>query len=145
MFANEIKRFAHEFGIECEIVKTLETCYDNFNGITTAQKPPRTNRLINMHHYYNIVTIDGKKYKIDVAGYLTAQDFNKNYPEAIIDCQDFFFSENLNKKPFENAQLKLASTQFGDNKKTYQLRYVFYFIYDYDCDCSFAEFCELVL
>ena len=115
MFANEIKRFAHEFGIECEIVETLETCYDNFNGRTTDQKPLKTNRLINMHHYYNIVTIDGKKYKIDVAGYLTAQDFNKNYPEATIDCQGFFFSEDLNKKPFENAKLKLISTQLGDN------------------------------
>lgn len=115
MFANEIKRFAYELGIDCDIIETMESCYDNFNGTTTKNKPLKTDRLVKMHHYYNIVTLNGEKLKIDIAGLLTAQDFNKNHPEATIDLSDFFFSKETTKKPFEEASIKLKAAQPNSN------------------------------
>ena len=51
------------FGIDCDIVESLEYCYDNFNGKTTANKPLKTDQLVKMHHYYNVVTMNGEKLK----------------------------------------------------------------------------------
>ncbi len=115
MFANEIKRFAYELGIDCDIVETMECCYDNFNGKTTNDKKLKTDQIIKMHHYYNIVTINGERLKLDIAGLLTAQDFNKNHPEATIDLDDFFFSTSIKKKPFEEANIKLKAAQPNSN------------------------------
>lgn len=115
MFANEIKRFAHEFGIDCDIVESLEYCYDNFNGKTTANKPLKTDQLVKMHHYYNVVTMNGEKLKLDIAGLLTAQDFNRNHPEAAVNLEDFFFSKNIKAKPFEEANKILKAAQPNNN------------------------------
>ena len=84
-------------------------------GTTTKGKPLKTDRLVKMHHYYNIVTLNGEKLKIDIAGLLTAQDFNKNHPEATINLDDFFFSKEIAKKPFEEANIKLKAAQPNSN------------------------------
>lgn len=115
MFANEIKRFAQEFGLECDIVETLDLCYDNFKGNTTYHKNVSIDRLVTMHHYYNVVTINGERYKIDISGFLTAQDFNKNHPETAIKCEDFFFSKYLSYNPFADANIRLNAAQPNDN------------------------------
>ena len=115
MFANEIKRFAHELGLECDIAETLECCYDNFDGTTTKGKPLKTDRIIKMHHYYNVITLNGERLKLDIAGLLTAQDFNKNHPEATINLEDFFFSKSVSSKPFEEANIKLKAAQPNSN------------------------------
>lgn len=105
MFANELKRFAVEFGIDCEIVNKLTPCYDFYKGQTSEYKPLETDRIINMNHYYNIFEFDGVKYKIDIAGALTAADFNANHPEQKIDLTKFYFSTDLSENPFEKCSL----------------------------------------
>lgn len=106
MFAAEIQRFSHDFGLPCEIVDEMAYCYDKFDGKSTEGEPIKTNRIVKMHHYYNILTIDGKKYKLDIAGALTAQDFNKEHPTIKIDPSVFYFSEDFSSKPFEDRYNK---------------------------------------
>ncbi len=108
MFASELQRFARDFDLESQIVEKMEFCYDNFNGSSIESKQINTDRLIRMQHFYNIVTINGKKYKIDIAGYLTAEDFNKNHPELRVDENEFYFSEKTQGSPFAKLA-KLAS------------------------------------
>ena len=102
-FASEIQRFAHDFGIESELVQKMEYCYDYFDGVSVENKPIQSDRIIKMQHFYNVVTIDGKKYKIDIAGYLTAKDLNKNHPEINIKPEDFYFSDKIEKNPLAIA------------------------------------------
>jgi hypothetical protein len=59
MFASEIQRFARDFGLESEIVKSMDDCYDKFDGMSTENKPIHTDRIIKMEHFYNVVVIDG--------------------------------------------------------------------------------------
>ena len=100
MFASEIQRFAYDFGIESQIVEKMEYCYDKFDGFSTENREIHTDRLIKMLHFYNIVSIGGKKYKIDIAGFLTAQDFNRNHPGIRVDENKFYFSEKHKDNPF---------------------------------------------
>ena len=109
MFASELQRFAYDFGISGEIVQTLDYCYDNYDGTSTENKKICTDRLINMHHYFNVIEVDGKKYKIDIAGFLTAEDFNKNHPEFEVGLEHFYFSEDLKKNPFAEIAKKHTS------------------------------------
>lgn len=114
MFASEIARFALDFGIDCKIIKKFTPCYDNFIGTDTKFNQMAYDRLIHMNHYYNIITIDGVDYKIDIAGGLTCLDFNKNHPESAVDPNLFYFStKDIN--PFEPMipPMKLVS---ADNK-----------------------------
>ena len=53
-----------------------------------------------MLHYYNVFTIDGKKFKLDIAGLLMAEDFNIRHPDIKINLEDFYFSENIDNNPF---------------------------------------------
>lgn len=101
MFACEIQRFAVDFGLDMKIVNKFANCYDFYSGKTSENQPLSTDRIINMLHYFNVVTIDGKEYKIDVAGALTAADFNKNHPKQPIDLLKFYFNENIEENPFD--------------------------------------------
>lgn len=112
MFASELQRFAYDFGMTGEIVQTLDYCYDNFDGTSTENKKIFTDRLIKMHHFYNVFEVDGKKYKIDIAGLLTAEDFNRNHPELAIGLEDFYFSEDLKKNPFAEIAKRYATDGF---------------------------------
>ena len=104
MFASEIQRFAHDFGIESQMVEKFTWCYDHFDGLSTTRQPIKTDRIINMYHYYNVLTINGKPLKLDIAGVLTSQDFNKDHSSIAIDPNDFYFSEDLTKNPFEERE-----------------------------------------
>lgn len=100
MFASEIQRFAYDFGMAGEIAQKIDVCYDKFQGTSTENKPISTDRLIKMHHFYNIISSGEDKFKIDIAGFLTAEDFNKNHPEYSVDLSEFYFSRNLGEGPF---------------------------------------------
>jgi hypothetical protein len=56
-----------------------------------------------------VIEVDGKKYKIDIAGFLTAEDFNKNHPEFEVGLEHFYFSEDLKKNPFAEIAKKHTS------------------------------------
>lgn len=101
LFANEIKRFAMDFDIECEIIEEPAYCYDGFCGFNIKNEPVEMNNLRLMHHYYNVITLDGKQYKIDIAAFLSALDFLKKNPQTKpFTIEDFYFSPNLEKNPF---------------------------------------------
>lgn len=106
MFASEIQRFAHDFNIPSKIVCEMTYCYDNFNGKDENGKPVKTDRIIKMQHFYNILTINGKEYKLDISGALTAEDFNKNHPDKKVDVMKFYFSSPETKNPFEELVKK---------------------------------------
>ena len=108
MFASEIQRFAHDFGLQSQIVEVMDYCYDNFDGLSTENKKIQTDRLIKMQHFYNLLELNGEKYKIDIAGFLTAEDFNKNHPDQKLDKNDFYFSDKKH-SPFKGI--------VGDGKK----------------------------
>lgn len=103
MFASELQRFAYDLGISGEIVETFDYCYDNFDGISIDNKKIKTDRLIKMQHFYNVFTIGDKKFKLDIAGLLTAEDFNNNHPDLKIDLEEFYFSEKVDNNPFINV------------------------------------------
>lgn len=114
IFANELKRLMANLGIKCEIVEPPigVDCYDKFDGTDVEFNPIHTNDIKKMHHYYNVIEIDGKKYKIDIAGYLTAQDFNKYKPEKYketIDVSRFCMTEDLDSNPFEEIKARSIS------------------------------------
>ena len=110
MFASEIQRFAHDFGIDSQVVQKMALSYDKFDGYSTEGKEIHTDRLIPMQHFYNIITIDGEKYKIDIAGYLTAEDLKRNHPELAVEEREFYFSKKLTSNPFS----RLANTSSRD-------------------------------
>lgn len=114
IFANEIKRVMANLGIKCEIVETPDCvdCYDRFEGTDVEYNKISVNDIKKIRHYYNIIEIDGVKYKIDISGYLTAQDFNKYKPEKYketIDTNRFCMTEDLYGNPFE--EIKSRSLQ----------------------------------
>lgn len=110
MFANELERFAMDFGIESKIEKKVTPCYDFFDGHNSNGGKVNQNRIENMLHFYNIMTIDGKQVKVDIAGALTAVDcMNNNKAIPKIDMSSFYFSEDLNSNPFENITLTQTS------------------------------------
>ena len=105
MFANEIKRFAMDFDIDCEIISENSYCYDNFLGYNVNDEIVEINDLHLMHHYYNIITIDGIEYKIDIAGFLSALDYLKNNPKIeSFDIDEFYFSQSLERNPFNEIK-----------------------------------------
>ena len=105
MFANEIKRFAMDFDIDCEIIEEPAYCYDGFCGTNIKNQPVEKNNLCLMHHYYNIIKIDGKEYKIDIANFLSALDYLKNNPETKpFSIEDFYFSPDLESNPFNEIK-----------------------------------------
>lgn len=115
IFANEIMRIMSNLGIKCEIIETPECvdCYDRFGGTDVEFNKIDTNDIKKIRHYYNIIEIDNKKYKVDIAGYLTAQDFNKFKPEKYkenIDINRFCMTEDLYSNPFE----EIKSRSMGD-------------------------------
>ena len=103
MFANEIRRLCHDLNIKCKIHDELANCYDKFDGTSTTGKPINTNRIMKMHHYYNIITIDDVDYKLDIAGALTAMDYNQNQTGLLIDPARFYFSQEFETNPFDAA------------------------------------------
>lgn len=126
IFANEIQRFCHELGIESKIVQELTHCYDKFDGKSTEGKAIHTDQIVKMMHYYNIITIDGVNYKLDLAGALTTLEFNKNHPEHAIDPNLFYFSTELDAKPYtmlaesnppkiKNVNLVFNTSSYGPN------------------------------
>ena len=116
MFASELQRFAYDLGLDGKIIETFDDCYDNFDGLTMENKKIKTDRLIKMQHYYNVFSIGDEKFKIDIAGALTAEDFNKNHPEQKINLEDFYFSENINNNPF--AKVSIKEDEIDNDKKT---------------------------
>ena len=102
IFANEIQRFCRELGIEGRIEREVTHCSDNFNGFATSGEQIQTDQIVKMMHYYNIITIDGVEYKLDIASALTTLDFNINHPEIYIDPCMFYFSTNISAKPFDD-------------------------------------------
>lgn len=101
MLASEMQRFAHDFNIPSEIIKKIDFCYDHFDGKSTESTPIKTDRLIKMEHFYNVFTIDGQKYKLDLAGILTAKDFNARHPNTFkTNEQKLYFSRDLKSSPF---------------------------------------------
>ena len=106
MFANEIERFAMDFGIDSKIMTKITACYDYFDGKNINGEKVQQNRIENMLHYYNILTLDGKQVKVDIAGALTAIDCMKNNPSVSqINTADFYFSEDIDSNPFESLNL----------------------------------------
>lgn len=99
MFASEIARIAHKLNIPCKIVGKLDYCYDKFDGKSLEAKDIKTDRIVKMLHYYNIVTIDGVEYKIDIAGALTAEDLKHYHPDKKIDSKEFIFANPNSKNP----------------------------------------------
>ena len=96
------------YGIESKIEKKVTPCYDFFDGHNTNGGKVNQNRIENMLHFYNVMTIDGKQVKIDIAGALTAIDCMKNNPNLPkINTSAFYFSDKLEANPFE--QISLAS------------------------------------
>ena len=102
MFASEIARFSKDLGIDCEIVSKITSCYDHFEGTNEIGERLSTDQIVNMKHYYNVINIDGKKLKIDIAGGLTGVDYNRNHSGSAVDLSRFYFSENLNLNPFNH-------------------------------------------
>ena len=91
MFANEIERFAMDFGIDSEIIKKFTECYDHFDGKNTNGDKVQQNRIKKMLHFFNVFNIDGKQVKVDIAGALTAIDCMKHNPEiSEINIKDFY-------------------------------------------------------
>ena len=112
MFASELQRFAHDFGVSGKIVQVFDYCYDNFDGFSTDNKKINTDRLIKMKHFYNVFMIDGKEFKLDIAGFLTAEDFNRKHPELKIDLNEFYFSENIENNPFSKLAVNNNVQEF---------------------------------
>lgn len=111
MFANEIKRLMSKIDIPCEIIitPTPVDCYDYFDGTDVEGNKINVNTIKPIIHAYNIITVDGKQFKIDIAGYLTAKDYNKNHPEGQVEpinCNQFCLIENIANNPFEDAKIK---------------------------------------
>lgn len=109
MFANEIQRIMAKLGIKSKMIETPigVDCYDRFTGTDVEFNKIDTNDIKKIKHFYNIVEIDGKKYKIDIAGFLTAKDFNKHKPSKYkenIDITRFCMTEDLNGNPFEEIK-----------------------------------------
>ena len=108
-FSHEMARLMHSVGVECKIVETEhpEDCYDLFEGADVEGNHISVNTIKPIYHFYNVLTINGKEYKVDISGYLTAQDYNKNHPDGIkdpIDITQFIMNENLECKPFTEAR-----------------------------------------
>lgn len=102
MFASEIQRFAMDFGIDSKIQDAISYCYDNFSGSLTNLEHINYDRIVKMHHYYNILNIDGEELKVDIAGFLTALDYNENHPQVQIDTSNFYFSPQTKTSPFND-------------------------------------------
>ena len=80
-------------------------CYDNFLGYNVNDEIVEINDLHLMHHYYNIINIDGINYKIDIAGFLLALDYLKNNPKIeSFDIDEFYFSQSLERNPFNEIK-----------------------------------------
>lgn len=105
MFANEIQRIMYLLGVESRIVvSNNQDMYDCYDGHDIEFNKISVDEIRKFTHYFNVVKIDGKEYKVDVAGYLTANDYNLNHFKdgQIIDLSQFYFSEDLYNNPFEN-------------------------------------------
>ncbi len=109
MFAHEMKRLMHELDVPCDLIETDTPidCYDLYSGKDEAEGTPiNVNGISKIYHAYNIITLNGEPLKVDIAGYLTAQDFNEKHPigrENPIDPDNFYFSQNINENPFQGA------------------------------------------
>ena len=68
----------------CAIINKDAFCYDFYDS-----KSLKVNEVRLMNHYYNVVTIGGKKYKIDIAGALTMLDYAKNFGQKNPDLSSF--------------------------------------------------------
>ncbi|MBQ8451776.1 MAG: hypothetical protein IJ538_03260 [Clostridia bacterium] len=107
MLANEFQRLMFDAFVEnsndydlfnkypidnlCKIIcREKENCYDHYEGYFMAtDKSVKIDRVIPMLHYYNLVTLNGKKYKVDLAGSLMAMDYAKNNGLKGVDLTDF--------------------------------------------------------
>ena len=108
VFSHEIARLMHSVGVECTIIETENPvdCYDLFEGADEEGNHISVNTIKPIKHIYNVLTINGKQYKVDIAGYLTAIDYNKNNPNGIknpIDINQFIMNEDLSSQPFTEA------------------------------------------
>ena len=109
MFAHEMKRLMAELDVPCELIETNKAidCYDLYSGKDEVEgNEINVNAIKKMYHAYNIITINNQPLKVDIAGYLTAQDFNEKHPigrENPIDPDNFYFSPNINENPFQGA------------------------------------------
>lgn len=101
MFASEIDRFCKELDIKSDIVNKITPCYDHFDGTNDGGEEIHTDYIVNMDHYYNILDFDGTKLKLDIAGILTAIDYNLTHPDRNINLERFYFSEDIHSNPFE--------------------------------------------
>ena len=113
IFSHEIARIMHSVGIKCEIVETKKpvSCYDLFEGTDEHDNHISVNTIKPMYHIYNVITIDGKQYKVDVAGYLTSQDYNHYHPDGIkfpIDTSRFCMTEDIASNPFEETEKEIS-------------------------------------
>ena len=118
MFASEIQRFVKEFGLDGKIVEGFYDCYDYFDGKNQENLKIKTDRIIKMDHAFNSINIDGVDVKVDVAGILTAEDYNTNHPEQPkINPDDFYFSANFSKNPFGEQLALLAASQNEESQQ----------------------------
>lgn len=102
MLASEMQRFAHDFNIQSQIVKKMDYCYDKFDGKSTEFAQINTDRLIKMEHFFNVFIIDGKKYKLDIAGILTAKDFVSKHKNLYkTNEKNLYFSQDLDSTLFD--------------------------------------------
>ncbi|MBE5758130.1 MAG: hypothetical protein E7345_04315 [Clostridiales bacterium] len=108
MFAHEIKRLLSSLNINCQIIETEHgvDCYDHFDGMDTQGNKINVNTIKKIKHAYNIIELDGKQIKIDIAGYLTANDYNNNHPlgkSHPIDPTKFCMTEDISHNQFEEV------------------------------------------
>ena len=114
IFSHELARLFYSANIKCDIFETeyAVDCYDIFNGTDEDGNRINVNTIKPIHHIYNIITIDNKQYKVDIAGYLTAKDYNQFNPDGIknpIDINKFILTEDLENNPFSEAKANSIS------------------------------------
>lgn len=109
-FAQEIEWFAKEFNLKSEVVKCGTIGYDGWVNPKGEYTFPV---LTEQEHFYNVVTLDGVEYKIDIAGALMAKDYSKRFPNRQVSPQQFVMVGKHTKSPFV-AEYQSQGNQFGE-------------------------------
>ena len=89
----------------CRIINKKALCYDHFEGkLEDTLKSVKIDEIRQMNHFFNVVFIDGKIYKIDLAGALTMKDYALDHSLKNADLSSFICEiknlKELNKPTF---------------------------------------------
>ncbi|MCQ2555716.1 MAG: hypothetical protein MJ149_00080 [Clostridia bacterium] len=99
MLAREMMRICLDLGIDAEVKNASAYFYDCYEN----EKDKVYLDNINLtRHYWIEIKLDGVIYKVDLAGALVAEDWNKNHPEFKIDIdKSFIFVDPQTANPFD--------------------------------------------